>query len=107
MERCFECCQSQYGNYVMQHVLEKGSSGEKDKLLEVLANNFIKLSLDKFARYFLNGKSSLIPQSNVTEKSIIHSNAEYRRQIVEILINSNYAETYFLLYHYPPNSFFQ
>ncbi len=92
MERCFECCQSQYGNYVMQHVLEKGSSGEKDKLLEVLANNFVKLSLDKFARYFYRENFILINKSNVTEKSIIHSNAEYRRQIIEVLINSNYEE---------------
>jgi len=84
MERCFECCQSQYGNYVMQHVLEKGSSAEKDKLLDVLSNNFVKLSLDKFA-------------SNVTEKSIIHSNAEYRKLIVERLISTNYEDKLSLL----------
>ncbi len=50
MAKCMECCESQYGNYIMQHILEKGPGTEKETLLEVLKNNFIRLSLNKFAR---------------------------------------------------------
>ena len=51
MAKCLECCESQYGNYIMQHILEKGPHTEKETLLEVLRVNFVRLSLNKFARY--------------------------------------------------------
>jgi len=50
MSKCLECCESQFGNYIMQHVLEKGPHKEEEALLEVLKNNFTRLSLNKFAR---------------------------------------------------------
>jgi len=31
-----QCCQCQYGNYIMQYILEKGPKSEKDTLYEVL-----------------------------------------------------------------------
>jgi len=74
MAKCMECCESQYGNYIMQHILEKGPHTEKETLLEVLKNNFIRLSLNKFA-------------SNVTEKSAIHANAEFRSAVADVLVN--------------------
>ena len=50
MANTYQCCQCQYGNYLMQFILEKGPQEEKEILLQVLKKNFIKFSLDKFAR---------------------------------------------------------
>jgi len=50
MNKAIECCQCQYGNYIMQHLLERGPQAEKDMLLEILKKNFVKLSMNKFAR---------------------------------------------------------
>lgn len=77
MAKCLECCESQYGNYIMQHILEKGPHSEKDTLLDVLKNNFVRLSLNKFA-------------SNVVEKSAIHANGEFRQHVIEVLITSHH-----------------
>ena len=44
-------CESQYGNYIMQHILEKGPQPERDDLYNFIKNNFVELSLNKFARF--------------------------------------------------------
>jgi len=76
MDNVVQLCECQYGNYIMQHILEKGPSTEKDMLLAALRDNIIKLSLNKFA-------------SNVTEKSIIFGDMEYRKQVLNILVKDN------------------
>ena len=43
-------CECQYGNYIMQHLIEKGPESEKEVLYEVIKKNFVKLSQNKFAR---------------------------------------------------------
>jgi len=50
MNRATDCCQCQYGNYIMQHLLERGPQAEKEMLLDILKKNFVKLSMNKFAR---------------------------------------------------------
>lgn len=50
MGSALKCCESQYGNYIMQYILEKGPQAEKGMLLDVLRDNFVRLSMNKFAR---------------------------------------------------------
>ncbi|CAH2077933.1 unnamed protein product [Thlaspi arvense] len=39
----------QYGNYVTQHVLEKGTSQERERIVRKLSGHIVQLSLHKFA----------------------------------------------------------
>lgn len=65
MENLVSLCECQYGNYIMQYILENGLESEKKKILKVVKDHFVQLSLNKFA-------------SNVTEKSIIFSDLDYK-----------------------------
>ncbi|KAG2585052.1 hypothetical protein PVAP13_6KG357100 [Panicum virgatum] len=66
--------QDQYGNYVTQHVLERGKSHERSQIITKLAGQVVTMSQNKFA-------------SNVIEKSFQHGDIVERdlliRQIVE------------------------
>jgi len=75
MKNCLQCCQCQYGNYIMQHLLEKGPQKEKDQLLTQLQPNFVRLSMNKFA-------------SNVTEKSVLHGSMDFKRGVKDVLLNT-------------------
>lgn len=77
MSSALKCCESQYGNYITQYILEKGPQAQKIQLLDVLKDNFVRLSMNKFA-------------SNVTEKSVKHGTPEFRRDVVTTLCNSYY-----------------
>jgi hypothetical protein len=59
-----ELSQCQYGNYVMQHIVSN-SKEYKGQVEELFLNNFILLSINKYA-------------SNVIEKVIKLASAEYR-----------------------------
>jgi|LakMenEpi03Aug12_release.lakeMendotaPanAssembly.Ray.scaffolds.fasta_scaffold122434_1 hypothetical protein len=59
-----ELSQCQYGNYVMQHIVSN-SKEYKGRVEEIFLNNFILLSINKYA-------------SNVIEKVIKLASAEYR-----------------------------
>jgi len=43
--------QDQYGNYVIQHVLEHGTPEDKSKIVHELRGNILIFSQHKFARY--------------------------------------------------------
>jgi len=43
--------QDQYGNYVIQHVLEHGRLDDKRKIVGILKGNVLVFSQHKFARY--------------------------------------------------------
>lgn len=66
----------QYGNYVIQHVLQYGRVEDREGILDLVlepGNGILKLSQEKFA-------------SNVVEKLLKYGNAEQRRKIlVEML----------------------
>lgn len=66
--------QDQYGNYVTQHVLEKGKSNERAQIISKLAGQVVTMSQNKFA-------------SNVIEKCFQHGDIAERdlliREIVE------------------------
>lgn len=65
----------QYGNYVIQHVLQYGREVDRDSLLHVLTveNDLLKLSRQKFA-------------SNVVEKLLKYGNANQRNKIVREML---------------------
>lgn len=46
--------QDQYGNYVIQHVLEHGSPDDKSSIVNIARGNVLILSQHKFARYILS-----------------------------------------------------
>ncbi|WVZ92153.1 hypothetical protein U9M48_038240 [Paspalum notatum var. saurae] len=66
--------QDQYGNYVTQHVLERGKAHERSQIITKLAGQVVTMSQNKFA-------------SNVVEKCFQHGDIAERdlliRQIVE------------------------
>lgn len=45
--------QDQYGNYVIQHVLEHGSADDKSTIVNIVRGNVLLLSQHKFARLVL------------------------------------------------------
>lgn len=45
--------QDQYGNYVIQHVLEHGRPEDKSKIVSEIRGKVLTLSQHKFARYSL------------------------------------------------------
>lgn len=69
-----ELSQCQYGNYVMQHIVSN-SKEYKGQVEELFLNNFIILSINKYA-------------SNVIEKVIKLSSAEYRERLAKCLCES-------------------
>ncbi|ESQ54711.1 hypothetical protein EUTSA_v10024383mg [Eutrema salsugineum] len=60
----------QYGNYVTQHVLEKGTSEERERIVRKLSGHIVQLSLHKFA-------------SNVIEKCLEHGGRIERDIIIK------------------------
>ena len=62
--------QDQYGNYVVQHVLEHGRPQDKHEVIKLLRGKILQLSQHKFA-------------SNVVEKVVEFGTLEHRAWIVE------------------------
>ncbi|XP_018470638.1 pumilio homolog 6, chloroplastic [Raphanus sativus] len=60
----------QYGNYVTQHVLEKGTSEERERIVRKVSGHIVQLSLHKFA-------------SNVIEKCLEHGGRIERDLIIK------------------------
>ena len=65
----------QYGNYVIQHVLQFGRKSDRDIVLQiVIENGILGLSRQKFA-------------SNVIEKLLKYGNGSHRKRIVREMLN--------------------
>ncbi|OAG32560.1 pumilio RNA-binding family [Nematocida sp. ERTm5] len=64
--------EDQYGNYVIQHILEKGTHAHKRKIITELSDNIAEYSIHKFA-------------SNVMEKCVICGTSEDRRYMLKQL----------------------
>lgn len=68
----------QYGNYVIQHVLQYGRESDRDSLLAIIIEgNLLKLSRQKFA-------------SNVVEKLLKYGNSNQRNAIVREMLRVVY-----------------
>jgi len=65
--------QDQYGNYVVQHVLEHGSPADKSQIIQQLEGKILQLSQHKFA-------------SNVIEKCVQYGTYQERNWIIDEVI---------------------
>jgi hypothetical protein len=63
----------QYGNYVLQHILEKDGEHDKNEIIKAIMSNFLEYSRHKFA-------------SNVVEKCICHGSYAQRQAIVTFVL---------------------
>jgi len=73
--------QDQYGNYVIQHVLEHGRPQDKHEIISQARGKIVQLSQHKFA-------------SNVIEKSVQFGSHEHRQWLIEeICVDSSALET--------------
>jgi hypothetical protein len=68
-----QLAQDQYGNYVIQHILEFGRPHERDRVITALAPHVVTLSQNKFA-------------SNVVEKCLLHGKTAQREALVEAIL---------------------
>ncbi|KAK6139731.1 hypothetical protein DH2020_026524 [Rehmannia glutinosa] len=68
--------QDQYGNYVTQHVLERGKPHERSQIIEKLAGSIVQLSQHKFA-------------SNVVEKCLEYSDSTARGVLIKEIIGDD------------------
>ena len=67
----------QFGNYVIQHILEQGKSPEdKNKIVKSIKGKVIELSNHKYA-------------SNVVEKSLAYGSDSDRKEIIDEILKSN------------------
>ncbi|KAL9224571.1 hypothetical protein vseg_000592 [Gypsophila vaccaria] len=69
LESVCTLAQDQYGNYVTQHVLEKGKPQERTQIIKNLCGQVVKMSQHKFA-------------SNVVEKCLEYGDAPSRELII-------------------------
>lgn len=65
--------QDQYGNYVIQHVLEHGRRKDKSAIVNKMKGQILQLSQHKFA-------------SNVVEKCVEHGTPQERTEILEEIL---------------------
>lgn len=66
----------QFGNYVIQHVIENGEEKDRSRMIDEVMSQLLSYSKHKFA-------------SNVVEKSIEFGEETQRRQIIQALTSSN------------------
>ena len=83
---------SEYGNYIIQHVLKNGPQSEQEALGALIRNNIYALSLNKYGRY-LSFKSC----SNTVEKYIEQSGREELKEIRALLMKCMPQEYYYYL----------
>lgn len=66
--------QDQYGNYVIQHVFEHGTTEQRSRVVQYLSQNIVPLSIHKFA-------------SNVVERCLLLGNELERRHLICSILN--------------------
>ncbi|KTW32538.1 uncharacterized protein T551_00023 [Pneumocystis jirovecii RU7] len=74
----------QYGNYCIQHIIEKGEPEDRSKIISVVKGNVFRFSKHKFA-------------SNVVEKCITYGTDEEKKLLIDEIIESNENGMSFLL----------
>uniref|UniRef100_A0A6N2KI29 PUM-HD domain-containing protein n=1 Tax=Salix viminalis TaxID=40686 RepID=A0A6N2KI29_SALVM len=76
LESVFILAQDQYGNYVTQHVLERGKPHERYQIISKLSGHVVLLSQHKFG-------------SNVVEKCLEYGGATEREIIIQEILGQN------------------
>lgn len=71
---CLEIIQSPFGNYVIQHILDKWGCDIAQEIIETIIKNIVSLSMQKFS-------------SNVVEKCLDIANDDIRYRLIHELFN--------------------
>ncbi|KTW25619.1 hypothetical protein T552_03479 [Pneumocystis carinii B80] len=66
----------QYGNYCIQHIIEKGEPHDRSKVISVVKENILKFSKHKFA-------------SNVVEKCITYGTDEEKKLLIDEIMEND------------------
>merc|ERR1712167_386745 len=69
----------QYGNYIVQGVMEHGTDQDRTKILDQLEGHHVALSMEKFA-------------SNAVEASLIHGSASQRAKIISEILDGAHLD---------------
>jgi pumilio RNA-binding family len=73
MDSVCTLAQDQYGNYVIQHIIQHGKPHERSEIINKLAGQIVKMSQQKFA-------------SNVVEKCLTFGGPEERQVLVNEML---------------------
>ncbi|KAL7162901.1 hypothetical protein ACSBR2_043217 [Camellia fascicularis] len=76
LESAYVLAQEQYGNYVTQHVLERGKAHERSQIISKLTGKIVQMSQHKYA-------------SNVIEKCLEHCDAAERELLIEEILGQS------------------
>ncbi|KAE9612193.1 putative nucleic acid binding NABP, pumilio domain-containing protein [Lupinus albus] len=76
MQSVCNLAQDQYGNYVIQHIIQHGKSHERTAVISKLAGQIVKMSQQKFA-------------SNVIEKCLAFGSPEERQILVNEMLGTS------------------
>ncbi|KAK7347751.1 hypothetical protein VNO80_22290 [Phaseolus coccineus] len=76
LESVLTLAQDQYGNYVAQHVLERGKSQERSQIISKLSGHIVQLSQHKFA-------------SNVVEKCLEYGDSTERQLLIAEIVGQD------------------
>ncbi|CAN8258685.1 unnamed protein product [Cochlearia groenlandica] len=83
LESAFALAHDQYGNYVTQHVLERGKPDERRRIIEKLTGNVVQMSQHKYA-------------SNVVEKCLEHADGSERELLIEEIMGKSEEDNHLL-----------
>ncbi|KAF8103972.1 hypothetical protein N665_0182s0078 [Sinapis alba] len=83
LESAFALAHDQYGNYVTQHVLERGKPDERRQIIEKLTGNVVQMSQHKYA-------------SNVVEKCLEHADSTERELLIEEIMGKSEEDNHLL-----------
>ncbi|XP_023641114.1 pumilio homolog 5 isoform X2 [Capsella rubella] len=83
LESAFALAHDQYGNYVTQHVLERGKPDERRQIIEKLTGNVVQMSQHKYA-------------SNVVEKCLEHADSNERELLIEEIMGKSEEDNHLL-----------
>uniref|UniRef100_A0A1J3FST4 Pumilio-like protein 5 n=1 Tax=Noccaea caerulescens TaxID=107243 RepID=A0A1J3FST4_NOCCA len=83
LESAFALAHDQYGNYVTQHVLERGKPDERRQIIEKLTGNVVQMSQHKYA-------------SNVVEKCLEYADSTEREFLIEEIMGKSEEDNHLL-----------
>jgi len=73
-------CQHEFGNYVIQHIMQNGSRQHKKTITEIVWSNIVEFSKNKFA-------------SNVVECCLKYGEQENRKKLFETIIINSHSDS--------------
>ncbi|XP_022148158.1 pumilio homolog 5 isoform X2 [Momordica charantia] len=76
LDSVYVLAQDQYGNYVIQHVLERGMRHERSQIISKMTGKFVRMSQHKYA-------------SNVVEKCLEHGDMTERELMIEEIMGQS------------------